>query len=169
MERTSFARMRCSMARGLDLIGDWWTPLILRDLFLGITRFEELAQDLGISRNLLTRRLAALRRNGIVERQIYQTRPKRFAYGLSEAGADLVPVLLALTEWGDRWAQPRQGRPIQFLHTRCNCLFRPRITCSECGEEVTAREVRGVGGPGGAARRGTMLLAQRLGEAASRR
>ncbi len=157
------------MARGLDLIGDWWTPLILRDLFLGLTRFDELVEDLGISRNLLTRRLSALMRKGIIEREAYQTRPVRFAYKLSEAGADFVPVLLALTKWGDRWAQPPQGRPIQFLHTRCNCTFTPRIVCSECGEDIVAIDVRGLGGPGGAAKRGTMLLALRLKELTSHR
>ena len=67
MERTSFAQMRCSLARGLDLIGDWWSPLIIRDLFLDVARFDELVEDLGISRNLLTRRLKSLVANGIIE------------------------------------------------------------------------------------------------------
>jgi len=97
MQRTSFARMHCSLARGLELIGDWWSPLIIRDLFLGVRRFEELADDLGISRNLLTRRLASLQKNGIIERRPYQERPVRYDYRLSAAGRDLVPALLALT------------------------------------------------------------------------
>ena len=67
MQRTSFARMHCSLARGLDLIGDWWSPLIVRDLFLGLARFDELIENLGISRNLLTRRLKSLIRSGIVD------------------------------------------------------------------------------------------------------
>src|SRR5262252_4725849 len=89
MERTSFADMRCSLARGLELIGDWWSPLIIRDLFLGVTRFDELVEDLGISRNLLALRLRALTSNGIVERTPYGQRPVRYEYRLSEAGRDL--------------------------------------------------------------------------------
>ena len=111
MKRTSFARMHCSLARGLDLIGDWWSPLIVRDLYLGVVRFDDLVEDLGISRNLLTRRLNALSKNGIVERHAYQRRPFRYEYRLSEAGRDLVPAILALTAWGDRWARPQRRKP----------------------------------------------------------
>src|SRR5258708_38382526 len=103
MERTSFAQMRCSLARGLDMIGDWWSPLIIRDLFLDVARFDELVEDLGISRNLLTRRLKSLIANGIIERAAYQNRPARYAYRLTEARRDLVPAILALTAGGDRW------------------------------------------------------------------
>lgn len=117
---------------GLELIGDWWSPLIIRDLFLDVARFDELVEDLGISRNLLTRRLNALARNGIVERKAYQRRPTRYKYGLTEAGRDLVPAILALTAWGDRWAQPKEGSPIATP------------------------------GPGGAAKPGTRVLARRL-------
>ena len=81
MKRTSFARMHCSLARGLDLIGDWWSPLIVRDLYLGVVRFDDLVEDLGISRNLLTRRLNALSKNGIVERHAYQRRPSATSIG----------------------------------------------------------------------------------------
>lgn len=162
MERTSFADMRCSLSRALELIGDWWSPVILRDLFLGLSRFDELVEDLGISRNLLTRRLNALTEAGVVERVLYQERPKRHAYRLSEAGRDLVPALLALTEWGDRWAGPREGRPILFAHTTCGHRFRPQVTCSHCGETVRAETVKALPGPGGAARAGTRVVAKRL-------
>lgn len=162
MQRTSFARMRCSLARGLDLIGDWWSPLIIRDLFLGVARFDELVEDLGISRNLLTRRLKSLVRNGIVERKAYQRRPTRYAYRLTEAGRDLVPAILALTAWGDRWAQPPQGSPILFTHTMCGHQFQPQVTCSICGEAISAETVSAAPGPGGAAMAGTKVLARRL-------
>src|SRR5215813_1874676 len=99
MRRTSFAGMHCSMARSLEVMGDWWTPLILRDLHLGLSRFDELAEDLAISRNLLTTRLAALVKHGIVERRRYSEHPPRDAYVLTAAGRDLVPVLMALTAW----------------------------------------------------------------------
>jgi DNA-binding HxlR family transcriptional regulator len=100
MRRTSFAGIHCSLARSLEVIGDWWTPLILRDLYLGVTRFDDLVLDLGISRNLLASRLRALVANGLVERRRYQEHPPRFDHVLSEAGRELVPVLLALTDCG---------------------------------------------------------------------
>jgi len=162
MERTSFADMRCSLARGLDLIGDWWSPLIVRDLFLEVRRFDELVEDLGISRNLLTRRLKALTENGIVERRIYQAHPARYEYRLTEAGRDLVPAILALTAWGDRWARPREGSPILFVHKTCGHRFQALVTCSECGEPITAEGVTAMAGPGGAAKPGTKIVARRL-------
>jgi DNA-binding HxlR family transcriptional regulator len=167
MERTSFSQMRCSLARGLELIGDWWSPLIIRDLFLNVSRFDELVKDLGISRNLLTRRLKSLVINGIVERVAYQTRPARYAYRLTEAGRDLVPAILALTAWGDRWARPREGSPILFVHKACGHRFEPQVTCSACAQVISAETVTAISGPGGAARPGTMLVAKRLRAAAS--
>jgi DNA-binding HxlR family transcriptional regulator len=162
MERTSFAEMRCSLARALELVGDWWSPLIIRDLFLGVSRFDDLIEDLGISRNLLTRRLNALQDVGVIEKKVYRDRPKRHAYALTAAGRDLVPVLIALTEWGDRWVGPREGRPIVFVHTKCRKRFTPAIVCSECGDAITADTVKAIGGPGGAARTGTKIIAKRL-------
>jgi DNA-binding HxlR family transcriptional regulator len=169
MERTSFADMRCSMARALELIGDWWTPLILRDLFLGVTRFDALAQDLGLSRNLLTRRLKMLEETKIVERRAYQSNPPRYEYFLSESGRDLVPVLIALTAWGDRWAQPAEGAPVLFSHKRCGCVFQPRITCSACNMPISAENVSALPGPGGAPLPGTKIVASLLRPAPPRR
>jgi DNA-binding HxlR family transcriptional regulator len=162
MKKTSFANMRCSLARGLDRIGDWWSPLIIRDLFLGLQRFDELVEDLGISRNLLTRRLKSLVENGVLERIAYQQRPVRYEYRLAEAGRDLVPAILALTAWGDRWARPKEGRPILFVHETCGQRFRPEVSCSVCGKPIRAETVKAIGGPGGAATSGTKLVARRL-------
>lgn len=156
--------MQCSLARGLELIGDWWSPLIVRDLFLGVTRFDEIVEDLGISRNLLTRRLKALADNGIVSRRAYQARPARYEYMLTEAGRDLVPAILALTAWGDRWAAPKEGSPILFVHTACGHTFRPQVTCAVCREEIRADTVTALPGPGGAAKAGTRVVAKRLRE-----
>jgi DNA-binding HxlR family transcriptional regulator len=162
MEKTSFAEMRCSLARSLEMIGDWWSPLIIRDLYLGLSRFDEIVADLGISRNLLARRLKALVANGVIARAAYQLRPARYEYRLTEAGRDLVPAILALTAWGDKWARPKQGSPILFVHKSCGHLFQPQVSCSECGEPISANAVRAIGGPGGAAKPGTMLVAGRL-------
>jgi DNA-binding HxlR family transcriptional regulator len=163
MKKIDFSEMRCSLARSLDVIGDWWTPLIVRDIFLGVTRFDDIAEDLGISRNLLTRRLKHLVGKGVLSRQAYQTRPTRHDYQLTEAGLDLVPAILALTAWGDRWAQPAEGPPIRFLHRTCGAVFEARVTCSGCGEEIMAADVTALPGPGGAAQPGTMVVAARLG------
>ena len=144
------------------MIGDWWSPLIIRDLFLNVVRFDELVEDLGISRNLLTRRLKSLVENGVIERTVYQRRPTRYEYRLTEAGRDLVPAILALTAWGDRWAQPKEGSPILFVHKTCGHQFQPRVSCSACGEVIDADTVTPIPGPGGAAASGTKLVARRL-------
>src|SRR3954463_9862191 len=110
MRNTSFASMHCSLAQSLELIGDWWTPLVLRDLYLGLDRFDQLVTDLGISRNLLTDRLDTLMTARLVTRTPYQQNPARYAYELPEPGRELIPVLIALTAWGDRWATPPAGQ-----------------------------------------------------------
>lgn len=150
------------MARSLEVVGDWWTPLIIRDLYLGLSRFEELASDLEISRNLLSTRLNALVENGIVERRPYSEHPPRDEYSLTEAGRDLVPVLIALTAWGDRWFAPKQGPPVRFRHRDCGEVFVPQVHCSRCNEPVTASNVDVLPGPGGRAGPGTRLVAERL-------
>lgn len=162
MKTTRFAAMHCSLARGLDRIGDWWTPLILRDLFLGVRRFDELVLDLGLSRNLLTTRLRRLVAHGLVERVAYQARPRRHEYHLSDAGRDLVPALLALTAWGDRWAAPAAGPPLYFEHATCGHRFTPTVVCSCCGAALDAAQVVPRPGPGGAARRGTRVAARKV-------
>ena len=162
MRQTSFAQMACSMARSLELIGDWWTPLIIRDLHLGVDRFDALAENLGISRNLLAARLAHLVENGIVTRQRYQEHPPRDRYLLTEAGQDLVPVLLALTAWGDRWATPQGGPPLVFRHRSCGHTFTPTVSCSACGEPLARGEVEARPGPGARTGPGTAVLAQVL-------
>jgi DNA-binding HxlR family transcriptional regulator len=162
MRRTSFAGMHCSIARSLEVMGDWWTPLIVRDLYLGLSRFDELATDLGISRNLLTTRLAALVDRGLVERRRYSERPPRDTYHLTPMGLDLVPALMALTAWGDRWLAGRQGPPIRLRHRGCGRLFTPTVACSRCGRAVGPGDVTAQGGAGGRSAPGTRLIAQRL-------
>jgi DNA-binding HxlR family transcriptional regulator len=162
MRQTSFAAMNCSMARSLDVIGDWWTPLILRDLYIGISRFDELATDLEISRNLLSTRLNGLVEDGIIERRRYREHPPRDEYALTEAGRDLVPILMALTNWGDRWVVPASGPPVQFRHQSCGEHFDAEVRCSHCHELVTAENVDVLPGPGGRAGPGTRLMAKAL-------
>ncbi len=105
MRRQSFASMACPIARTLDIVGEWWTLLILRDLARGINRFDTLQQELGIARNILTVRLQTLLDHGLIERQCYQQRPERFEYRLTEKGVEMNAVLQALKQWGERWTQ----------------------------------------------------------------
>lgn len=154
--------MQCSLARSLDVIGDWWSPLILRDLYLGLDRFDLLVADLGISRNLLTDRLAVLVTGGVVDRQPYQDHPVRHRYVLTEAGRELVPVLLALTAWGDRWATPEGGPPLRTRHDTCGATTTPTVCCSACGDALHADTVTSLPGPGGRRAPGTALVADAL-------
>lgn len=168
MRQTSFSDMHCDLARALDVVGDWWTPLILRDLYLGLTRFEEIAENLEISRNLLSVRLASLVEEGVVERVRYSEHPPRDRYELTESGADLVPVLMALTAWGDRWRRPSRGVPMKFHHLTCGHVFTPTVACSLCRGPLRAADVEVRPGPGGRAGRGTRLIAKKLRERAAR-
>ena len=162
MRQTSFAGMQCSLARCLEVVGDWWSPLVLRDLFLGLDRFDELVADLGISRNLLADRLDTLIAGGVVAKEPYRERPVRHRYVLTDAGRELVPVLLALTAWGDRWATPEGGPPMQVRHRSCGATSTPTVCCSGCGEPLHADDAVVLPGPGGRAVRGTALLADIL-------
>jgi len=101
----------CPVARALAIVGDRWTLLVLRDVHLGIHRFDALQANLGISRKVLAQRLAALVDDGVLERVAYQERPRRFEYHLTEKGTELGHVLLALKDWGERWA-PAHGRVV---------------------------------------------------------
>lgn len=162
MRQTSFAGMHCSLARGLEIMGDWWSPLIVRDVWLGLSRFDQLTEDLGISRNLLTARLAHLVKHGVLVRTPYQQRPTRYEYTLGPAGRDLVPVLQALTAWGDRWANGTDGPPVTFRHTTCGKTFVTTIACDQCGQPVGAGTAEPEPGPGGREAPGTLLVAPLL-------
>ena len=102
MQRTSFAHQQCPVARSLDCVGEWWSIVILRDAFHGLSRFEEFQESLGISSNMLSRRLKALVKSGLLQRRAYQQRPTRYAYLLTTRGRDFLPVILALLAWGNR-------------------------------------------------------------------
>lgn len=162
MHRTSFADMHCSIARTLEVAGEWWTPLILRDVALGITRFDDLQRDLGISRKVLTERLDTLVTHGILERQPYQQHPPRHQYLLTAKGRDLVRVLFALMAWGDRWASGRDGPPMRLRHDGCGEPTTAEVTCARCGQPLVLDEVTMEPGPGARAGPGTQVIAERL-------
>lgn len=149
MKRTNFDDLTCSIARTLNLIGEWWTPLILRDIFLGICRFEPLLNHLHISRNILTDRLQTLVDNQILERRLYQESPERYEYVLTERGIDLFPIMAAVMAWGDKWLHAEKGVPAELIHQECGHLTTPQVVCSECGGKITLNNVRSRPGPGG--------------------
>src|SRR5271165_7354721 len=113
MKRTALGQQPCSIARTLDVAGEWWTLLIVRDVAYGVRRFRAIQEDLGISANVLSERLDRLVEEGILERSEYQQRPRREEYRLTGKGTELVPVLIALMQWGDRWTWPAGAGPVE--------------------------------------------------------
>lgn len=148
MQRSSFRDMTCSLARSLDMVGEWWTPLIVRDLGLGISRFDAIQRNLGISRKVLTQRLNALIEDGIVQREPYQDAPTRYDYWLTEKGVELGMVLLAFTAWGDKWVFGEGNEPLLWEHTLCGKTTHPVLACSECGEPLAPMHLHPRIGPG---------------------
>ena len=124
------------MAATLEVVGDPWTLLILRDAFAGVSRFEQWQENLGVARNVLAARLKALVSHGVLERRPYSEHPPRFEYVLTAKGRDLSPVLLTLAAWGDRHVYGGQGGPTQYTHVACGNRFSARLICDACGEPI---------------------------------
>lgn len=148
MRRTSFEHFDCSIARTVELIGEWWTPLILREVFFGRRRFEEIQEDLGIARNVLAARLRRLVDEGILFRHDYGRAGTRYEYRLTERGLDLYRVLFALMQWGDRWLAEGEGPPTRAVHTPCGHDADPELTCSHCGAPLDPATLELRPGPG---------------------
>jgi DNA-binding HxlR family transcriptional regulator len=148
----------CSVARALSIVGDRWSLLVLRDAFLGIRRFDAFQRNLGTTRHRLADRLKKLVAHGILERVRYQQHPPRFEYRLTEKGKDIYPVVVSLTRWGDRWMAGKAGAPIELVHKSCGRCTMPTLTCPECGEAVSARDM--IARPGPALRRGQPLASE---------
>jgi DNA-binding HxlR family transcriptional regulator len=132
----------CSIARSLELIGERWTILIIRDAFLGIRRFDDFQKSLGIARNVLQQRLARLTENGILEKVRYQERPERFEYRLTEKGMDLWPVVVTLLAWGDKHLVDESGPPTIIEHRDCGGRVNDRRICEACGALLGPRDVK---------------------------
>jgi DNA-binding HxlR family transcriptional regulator len=147
MERKSFATMDCSVAQCLEVIGEWWSMLVVRDAFMGVTRFEDFQRRLGISRNILQQRLTRLVDEGVLARVPYSEHPPRHEYRLTDKGRDLWPVLTAMRQWGDHHAAPT-GPPVEVVHSACGARTDLALVCASCGERVGPRDVRAVAGAG---------------------
>jgi DNA-binding HxlR family transcriptional regulator len=147
MLRSDYRTQNCSIAGTLELVGERWTLLVLRDVFLGIRRFDALQRELGIARNVLATRLERLVDEGLIEKAPYQERPLRNEYRLTQKGLDLWPVIVELMQWGDRHLA-KHGPPILIRHRGCGGLLGERRTCTRCGEPLGVRDVRAEAGPG---------------------
>jgi DNA-binding HxlR family transcriptional regulator len=143
----TYEGQNCSVAKSLELIGERWTMLVVREVFLGNRRFDEMAARLGIARNVLTSRLQRLVEEGVLEKVRYQERPERFEYRLTEKGIDLWPVMVSLIQYGDRYYAP-DGPPLILMHKDCGGTLDNHRICNRCGERLSARAVTARPGPG---------------------
>jgi DNA-binding HxlR family transcriptional regulator len=138
----------CSIARALEVLGERWTLLVLRESFQRVRRFEDFQRKLGIARNVLTDRLGRLVDEGILRRERYQDRPARFEYRLTDKGRDLWPVMMTLMQWGDRYYADSDGPPVLVRHRDCGGEVTNHLTCAKCGSELGPRDVTAEPGPG---------------------
>jgi len=141
----------CSIARTLEVLGERWTLLVIRDVFNGRRRFDQIQENLGVARNVLSTRLALLVDEGILEKRPYQQRPARYEYFLTEKGLDLWPVMISLLDWGDHHLSVDAGPPMLIRHKRCGGRVDGRGYCERCGERLGARDAYTEHGPGAAA------------------
>lgn len=137
----------CSISRTLEVVGERWTLLIVRDVFFGIRRFGDLQASLGLARNVLTDRLNRLVEDGIVEREPYQEHPTRYEYALTPKGMDLLPVLLSMMHWGDKHASPAAGPPRLVRHVDCGGDVEQRLACTKCEQQLTETDIEILPGP----------------------
>jgi DNA-binding HxlR family transcriptional regulator len=138
----------CSIAGALEVVGERWSLLIVRDVFLGLRRFDQIQADLGIARNVLHTRLTRLLDHGVLEKRLYQERPPRYEYRLTEKGLDLWPTMVALMKWGDRHAAPAAGPPVLLEHRGCGGAVDEHRVCEACAARLSVRDVRALPGPG---------------------
>ncbi|MGE0216180.1 winged helix-turn-helix transcriptional regulator [Mycolicibacterium sp.] len=137
-----------SVERTLALVGERWTFLILREIFLGVRRFGQLVRNLTIPRPTLSARLRSLVDNGLLVRVPYAQDPERFEYRLTDSGRDLFPAVVTLMQWGDRHLPVPEGPPLVLRHRNCGEVAEARLVCGHCGEDLAARDVTPEPGPG---------------------
>jgi DNA-binding HxlR family transcriptional regulator len=143
----AYENQTCSIASALEVIGERWSLLIVRDVFLGLRRFDQIQADLGIARNVLHARLTRLLEQGILERRLYQERPQRYEYRLTDKGLDLWPTIVSLMQWGNRYAAP-DGPPVLLEHRGCGGTVDEHRICAACGARLSARDAQALPGPG---------------------
>ena len=146
MRRKSFGDMQCPIARSLERVGEWWSMLILRDASLGLTRFDQFQESLGIAPNMLTRRLKGLVEAGLLERRRYSERPPRYEYVLTAAGRDFRPVLWAFVAWGNRHFAP-EGASVVIVDSKSGAVADPILVDRISGRPLAPPDFRSAPGP----------------------
>lgn len=137
MSRSDLSSRSCTIARAVAQVGDEWTLLIVRELFLGTRRFDDFLRLTGMSSHLLAQRLKKLEAQSLIRRELYSERPPRYEYRLTEKGRDLWTVIIALKQWGDRWLTA-EDTPVQIVHKSCGNVVKPQMSCPDCGEPMGA-------------------------------
>ena len=135
-----------SIQAAMEILGERWTFLILREAFYGVRRFSDFQRNLGIARNILSGRLQTLVASGILERKLYQSDPERYEYRLTDKGFALYPGVISIMRWADSWLM--DDRPPVELRHKCGAVANPRMVCSCCGEQLLPHDVTPVPGPG---------------------
>lgn len=148
MKTTSFANWPCTIARTVDLLGDKWTLLVLREVYYGETKFDAFITSLGIARSTLTDRLRKLVDAGMLERREYQIDPVRHEYLLTESGRDFFSVIAAMKTWGDTWMHHGKELPVLLSHNSCGHELQTTVVCAHCGDPVRLEETHAHAGPG---------------------
>lgn len=139
MSRADLSSRTCTLARAVALVGDEWTLMILREMFLGNRRFDSFLHQTGISSHLLSQRLKKMETAGIIRRETYSRHPPRHEYRLTEKGRTLWPVVIAMKQWGDQWLGDGEV-PVELMHKSCGDVCQAEMTCSECGEPMDAHD-----------------------------
>ena len=147
MLKSTYPDQVCSIARSLEVVGERWTLLIVRDALLGLRRFDEFQQSLGVASNVLSKRLERLCDEGLLERRVYHERPPRHEYVLTEKGRALGPALIMLMKWGDRYYAGEEGPPRLAIHRGCGGEIDDGLRCARCGERVGFSELSVEAGP----------------------
>lgn len=148
MQRKTFDGMNCSIARALDQVGEWWSLLIIRECTLGTTRFDEFQDRLGIARNILTNRLKRLTELGILEKSALAEHERRQGYRLTPKGDELFPVLVALLQWGDKWAPGEHGPSVRLVERASGKALSAAGPLAADGRPLGYRDLRMEPGPG---------------------
>jgi DNA-binding HxlR family transcriptional regulator len=146
VQHKSFGNMQCPIARSLERVGEWWSILILRDAFLGLTRFDQFQKSLEIAPNILTRRLTTLVDSGLLERRRYSERPPRDEYVLTERGRDFRPVLWTLLAWGNKHFAP-EGASVVIVNSETGVAADPVLVDRSSGQPLRAPEFTAAAGP----------------------
>jgi DNA-binding HxlR family transcriptional regulator len=134
-----------AVRRSLEIFSDPWAFALIQECFFGVHRFDEFQRNLGVSRNVLTKRLKNLVDEKVFVRRLYQTRPDRYEYRLTDAGRAMYPIFMSLHQWGEEWLEDEPDAPhITYVHTTCGRETEPEMVCNRCGREIRAEDMAAV-------------------------